>query len=192
MNMKQETIKTTAKKPGVSIPFVITLIGALLLIASFFLPLASATGKYREYLQKYPEELYAEEINMTNGEAMDISLLEFDRMYAAAAKLGLYKDTAIACMVIISIFGLFALLITLFTALRKPAVIIVLSLLSLGVFQLIMWDFEDRGVLPSNNFGYGIAGAVCYAGIVTVFIGAILLLVKRIVLKRQSKSSLNE
>ena len=189
MNVKQKTIGTNERNSRALIPFTITLIGALLLIASFFLPFASATGKYREYLQKYPEELYAEEIDMTNSEAANISLFEFGRMYTAAAKLGMYRDTAIACVVIISVFGLFALLTALFTALQKPVVTIALSLLSLSVFQLIKWDFEDRGVLPGDDFGYGIAGLICYAGIAIVLIGAILLLVKKIAIKRQNTLS---
>lgn len=193
MDGKQETTKQSERKKNpLLIPFVIALIGVLLLIATLFLPFASATKEYREHLQKYSEEMYDEEINMTNGDAVNISLFEFGKMYAAAANLGFEKSIAITCLVIIAMFALFVILTTLFAVLKKPIVTLIFDFLSFSIFLLIKWDFKDRGVLPSSRYDWGFAEFVCYIGFTVVVVGAVLMLVAKIKAKHQSKVSVTE
>ena len=193
MDGKEEaTVQPERNKNPMLIPFVIALIGSLLLIATLFLPFSSATEEYREHLQKYSEEMYAEEINMTNGDAVNLSLFEFGRMYAAAADLGMFKSIAVACLVIIAAFALFVILTALFAVLKKPVAALIFNLLSFGVFRLIKWDFEDRGVLPSSSYDWGFAEFACYIGIAIVVVGTILLLVAKLKSKRQRKAFSNE
>lgn len=195
MNKKQKTenhITNSWEQKTPLIAFVITLIGSLLLIVTLFLPFASATEEYREHLQKYSDEMYAEEINMTNGNAVNLSLFEYGRMYAAAVDLGISKSSAIACLVIIVAYALFVIMTTLFTILKKPIAVLIFNLLSFGVFRLIKWDFDDRGVLPSSRYDWGFAEIVCYIGIAVVVVGAILLLLDKIRAKRQRKALVNE
>ncbi len=59
------------------LPVFITIIGAILLLLMLFLPFASATKDYEESLKKYKDNMYVEEIGMTNADAVDISLFEF-------------------------------------------------------------------------------------------------------------------
>lgn len=106
-------------------PVLITIIGALLLLLMLLLPYASATKDYEERLMKYADEMYVEEIGMTNADAVDISLLEFGRMYTEAVRQDLHKEMSIACIVIISIFTGFAVLTLLMTLIKKPIGIII-------------------------------------------------------------------
>ncbi len=155
------------------IPFVAVLIGSLMLVITLFAPFASATGDFKERLQEHSEEMYEEELNMTCGDAVHISLFEFGKMYYTAADKGVSKDVSIACVVIISIFAVMTVLTLLFSVLKKPIAIIIFDLLAFGVFRLIKWDFADRGVMPSSNYDWGMAQYICYVGIVIAFVGAV-------------------
>lgn len=186
MRKKPETGLQSHRSQKLLVPFLITLIGSLLLFAAIFLPLASATGEHREYLQKYSDQMYAEELNMTNSAAVNISLLEYCRMYAFMAEQGVLKELAIICVVVNAAFALCAILTTLFAALKRPIAAIIFNLLSLGVFRLIKWDYEDRGVIGSGDYDWGAAQYACYIGVAVVMVGAVMLLVARIVEKRQN------
>ena len=94
---------------------------------------------------KYADEMYVEEIGMTNADAVDISLLEFGRMYAEAVRQGLHKEMSIACIVIISIFTGCAVLTLLMTLIKKPIGIIIFDLFTMGAFWIICFDFKDNG-----------------------------------------------
>lgn len=192
MEEKQETtMQSERKRNPLLIPFGIALIGSLMLIATLFLPFASATDEYQEYLQKYSEEMYLDAFDMTNGDAVELSLFEFGRIYAFAAQTGISEEIAIACLVIIAAFAFFAALTALFAALKKPIAVLIFNLLSLGVFRLIKFDFEDRGVLPSSSYDWGFAEIVCYIGCAVVIVGAALLLAGKIKMKRQRKALAN-
>lgn len=169
-------------------PFLVMLIGSIMLIATLFVPFASATGDYKEYLEEYSDSMYAEELNMTNGEAINISLFEFARIYSVAAEMGMSKSISIACMVIIAAFGAFALLTLLFSVLKKPIPAIIFNLLTFAVFRITKWDFNDRGVIPSSRYDWGMAEYFCYLGVVVLVVGAVALLVVKIKDKKQRKA----
>lgn len=132
--------------------------------------------------------VYVEELDMTNEEAINISLFEFARIYSVAAEMGMSKSVSIACIVIIAAFGVFALLTLLFSALKKPIPAIVFNLLAFVVFRITKWDFEDRGVIPNSNYDWGIAQYICYIGVIVVVVGAVALLVVKIKDKKQRKA----
>lgn len=168
-------------------PVIITIIGALLMLLMLLLPYASATEDYEERLMKYEDEMYVEEIGMKNADAVDISLFEFGRMYAEAARQGLHKEMSIVGIVIISIFAGCALLTLLMTLIRKPIGIIIFDLLTMGAFKIICFDFEDRGVIPSTSFDWGIVCYLVYVIGVIIFASAIWLFVEKRKAKKLAK-----
>ena len=87
--------------------------------------------------------MYAEEAGITNGEAVDISLIEFARIYAAAIEMDIAKAISIACVVLISLMGLTMLLCLLFSALKKPIPVIVFDCLTFGLFRHT-WCFVNE------------------------------------------------
>lgn len=169
-------------------PFLTMLIGSLMLIVTLFMPFASATEDYKERLVEYSDSMYVEELDMTNEEAITISLFEFARIYSVAAEMGMSKSVSIACIVIIAVFGAFALLTLLFSAIKKPIPAIIFNLLAFAVFRITKWDFEDRGVIPNSNYDWGMAQYICYIGIIVVVVGAVALLVAKIKDKKQRKA----
>ena len=95
-------------------PLIIAVVGALMLIITFFLPFASAKGDYREALLKNPDEVFLQEADMKSGDAVDISLLEFIKIDAAA---GTSQGATLVNMIVIIVYGVFAVLTLLFSIL---------------------------------------------------------------------------
>lgn len=169
-------------------PVLITIIGAILMLLMLLLPYASATDDYEERLMKYEDEMYVEEIGMTNADAVNISLLEFVRMYSEAASQGMHKEISIADIVIISIFAGCAILTLLMTLIKKPIGIIIFDLLTMGAFKIICFDFEDRGVIPSSSFDWGMVYYLVYVIGVIIITGAIWLFIEKRKAKKLVKS----
>ena len=180
MSEKIEVKKAGFKMDKRLISCIIALIGSIMLIATLFLPFASATEKYREQLEKFPDTMYAEEIGMTNKDAVNISLFEFGKIYSSTAAAQNAQAVSITCVIMISAFAIFALLSAIFSLLKKPIAIMIFNVLSLATFLLLKWDFNDRGVLPSSRYDCGMAQYFCYFGVAIVFVGAIIMLLIKI------------
>lgn len=162
------------------IPFLVTLVGSLLLLSMLILPFASADEDYEDALLDEPDEYVVEEIDMTNEDVVNISLMEYVQIYSEAARQDIRRETCIATIVIIAIFALFAVFTVLMSLLKKPIGIIIFNALSLVAFWLTRFDFEDRGVIPSSLYDWGVASVLTYIIGVVVIIGAIwLFIVKR-------------
>lgn len=185
MKTNQETGSLSIIKTKVMYPFTIMLLGALLLLGTLLLPYASASQEQRDYLNEYSEKEYVKEVGMTNRDAVDISLVEFLKIYKNALQQGIHKETSITCIVIIVIFLVLTLLTLLFTLLKKPIASIIFVSLSLGVFRIIHFDFEDRGVIPSSSYDWGMANYVAYIGGVVLIVAAIWMIVEKIRIKHQ-------
>lgn len=180
MTEVMELNQTEKKDKNFLYPFLVMLIGSIMLAATLFVPFASATEDYKEYLEEYSDLMYTEELNMTNGEAINISLFEFARIYSVAAEMEISKSISIACVVMIAVFGVFALLTLLFSVLKKPIPAIIFNLLTFAVFRITKWDFNARGVIPSPRYDWGIAEYFCYIGVGVLVVGAAALFVVKI------------
>lgn len=173
---------------GIKIPFLITLIGSVLLLVMILLPYASAKDDYKEYLQSSPNDYYVSEIKMTNASAVNISMLEYGRIYMETARQGVYRDVSILCIALISLFAFFSLLTLIMALLKKPIGIIIFDILVLAIFWLIHFDYADRGVLPSSSYGWGIANYLTYIIGIAVAIGAVWLFEEKRKIKKLVKN----
>ena len=116
-----------------------------------------------------------------------LSLLTFLRIYIAglqSGKLlgGMYLE-AVICITLMVVIAVSSLLILLFGVLKKPIAAIVFSVLAVVAFYALRWDFDDRGVLPSSQYGYGIAEYIYPISFVVVVAGAIWFMVSRHIAK---------
>lgn len=160
-------------------PFLLMLVGSVVLLATLMMPFASATKEAKTYLLMDPDRMYAEELGMTNREAVNVSLVDYVRIYKVAVDQGIQKETAIAGMILIGVYALFSLLVLLFSALRKAIPVIVFDLLTLISFWLIHFDFKDRGVIPGGIYDWGIVNYLVYIIGVLILAGAVWLLVEK-------------
>lgn len=181
--MQIESPETEKNERLGMIAVITTIVAAALLVAAFFLPYAAGTPEFREGLSSMSVNLYSETLGMTNQELADISLFEYARIYGASEELGMgdaYAMIYVPCIAAVGVLGALALL---FAALRKPVPVIVFSVLTVALTFLLNWDFEDRGVIPSSSYDWGVARWVyLVAGI-----AAIALAIWQIVLRRQLK-----
>lgn len=174
------------------IPFFIALVAAVLTLISFFLPYASAAGDYKEYLQSYSDSFYDETFQITNADAVHFSLFEYGKMYIGIAgndDYASYHDIAIVCAVLIAIVAATTLLVLLFAALRKAIPLLIFTVLHFGALRLVDWDFNDRGVLPTDDYVYGFGHYFYYICVALLLIGAIWMLVCKIKVKKEMQQT---
>lgn len=153
----------------------LTIVFAVLLVVAFFLPYASAVEEYRSALG----QLSGNPFGVANEELADISLFEYARIYLNAA-----PETFVAVYVPLTVApAVLGVLTLLFSVLRKPVPAIVFSVFTLGVTSLLSWDFEDRGVIPSDTYDWGVARWVYLVAGVAVIACAIW----QIVLRRRAR-----
>lgn len=172
---------------NMKIPFIMTLIGSVLLLVMILLPYASAKDDYKKYLKNNPNDFYVDEIKMTNASAINISMLEYSRIYAETARQGIYREVSILCIILISLFALFSLLTLIMSFFKKSIGIIIFDFLALVIFWLIHFDFADRGVLPNNSYKWGIANYLTNIVGILVIVGAVWLFVEKRKIKKHRK-----
>ena len=73
----------------------------------------------------------------------------------------------------------------LFTVLKKPIAITIFSLLAFGVFSIQNFDYTDRGVIPSSTYDWGVAYYAFYIAFLVALVGAVLMLVFKIICKKK-------
>lgn len=167
MAEKNVQLKTVASVAGV--------VAAILLVVAFFLPYASATEEYRAALGTLSQNPFG----LENGDLADVSLFEYARIYLNAAPEA-FAAVYVPLTVAPAVLGVLTLL---FAALRKPIPAIVFSALTVAVTLLLNWDFEDRGVIPSSTYDWGVARWVYLVAGVAVIACA----VWQLVLRRRTK-----
>lgn len=183
MNMNMQ-YSNKPNKSRVTITFILTFVGAILLLGTFFLPFASAKEDYKEQLDSNPDAMYIDEINMTNADAVNISLLEFARIYSSESAQETDRAVSITCVIMIMTFGAFSLLTLLLSIFRKPIGTMVLCLLAIVVYKLINFDFSDRGIIPSGRFDWSFSAYSGYAAAIIIIAGSIWMIIEKNKMKK--------
>ena len=70
------------------LPWIVSALGAFLLVVAFFLPYATGTDEYKERIAANIDGVSIESIGMTNADAADASMMEYTRVYMSAEMLG--------------------------------------------------------------------------------------------------------
>ncbi len=184
IQMKEQRIEELKKK--LPLPKFMVLLGSIILVLTLIVPFASANEDYKEYLEDYPNEKYGAELNMTNKEAINLSLVEYGKVYYEIYEMGIDQDICMVSLGTIAVFGVFAILTLLFSILKRSTSILICSSLALIVFRILKWDFMDRGVVPSSYYDSGIATYFCHIGVIVTIIGVIMLFITKV--KEKNKS----
>lgn len=178
------------QKRRLLIPSLIALIGSLVLIATLFVPFASAPDEYRELLPFVPEEVLdeAEVSDIQLIELIDVSLFDVGRILFKVGNLYWNQEEMIILMMFFSVYILPSLLTVLFAALRKPIATIIFCLSTFGVFITTFYHmhFGSSDLISDSEYQWSYAPYVCCVGAALVLVGAIILLV----LKRKNKKEL--
>lgn len=163
------------------IPFIIALIGAMIMVTTVFLPYATATDDHAEDIMENPDAIVYQGWDMKAEDLVNISMVEYASMYSNLSQ-QLFGSTSVGTfyVVLVALIGGFSLLAALFAFLKKPIAVIVFDVLAFGVFCMHNWDYTDRGVIPSRSYDWGLGYYVFYVAAFAVLVGAIWLLVNKI------------
>ena len=64
----------------------VIIIACAILFIGLILPYESAIGEHKEYLQKNPDTMNVKEINLTNKDAINVSIIENFKVYSYGMK----------------------------------------------------------------------------------------------------------
>lgn len=189
-----ETKTKVMRRHALRLPFWVTLTAAILVVAAFFLPLATAKAEYADALKKlaamsskYTDPFHVMGIELSAEDAIHISMYELAKISWAAFDT-IDKTFAALGIAIISATGILSLVTLLFTLFKKPVAVMIFNALTLGVYYMMVRNLKDLVVTPDSNYDLGIAYYLYYIGIAAVFAGAVWLLTGKIKLKRQKKT----
>lgn len=174
---------TEQKKDGAPQPLLARLamvVGAVALVAAFFLPWAAAGTEYREAAAERPDFMYYEPAGMTVTDAADISLLEYAQVYAS---MGEGSGWQVYTVIMYAVLG--ASILTVFlAALARPIGAVLVGTVAFAGSRLLVWDFGDRGVLPNATHDWGLAPTIYIVAFVVLLAASVWLFV----LKRKAKA----
>ncbi|MCR5690900.1 MAG: hypothetical protein K6G62_01645 [Eubacterium sp.] len=130
-----------------------------------FLPYQSRSGEIRQNMLEDPDEIYIQEIDMTNEDAVDLSIFEnfkiFKYMYSFADEMGgdadWYKGEAIINIVFDGALVLSLIFMLIFALSGKYIGLIVFDIIMIISTRLMNADLVSRGILPDNDYSYGIS-----------------------------------
>lgn len=134
-------------------------------IIGLFLPYEKSKGDYRKALLDKPDEINVKEVDYKNKDVVEISIMENFKMYSYTAshsnEFGNNADWAhgesVINMVITIVLIVSLLLIVLFAFLKKNILIVIFDILLVLSSLAMNYDIKDRGIMPSDNYTYGIS-----------------------------------
>lgn len=165
------------------LPFIVALIGVLILVVGMFLPYITAVGEMGEYIEKYPDRIEIKELELTANDLKDIPVISVSQIIT-----GIYgEDDGAIANVIVMVFCGFSALTALFVILKKPIAVMIFELLSCGVFAFLS-EYMKEDFIDPDKYAWGIGYTVIQAALAIVFVAAIWMLVKKIIAKRELKA----
>lgn len=171
-------------------PFIVTLVGALVMAACVFLPYSTATAERAEWIDNYHDTVVMEEMDLTAADMKNVSLVKYAHIYYTMSEEYWHDSTiGIFYIVLVAMVGGGALIAALFASARKPFWSLLFGALSTGVFQLLNYDFTDRGVIPSDSYDWGIAHTIFPIAATVAMLGASWLLIQKIIVNRKIKAA---
>lgn len=176
--MDKITKKTLNEK--LKLPFIVALIGVLVLVVGIFLPYITAVGEMGEYIEKYPDRIEIKDLELTASDLKDIPVISVSQIIT-----GIYgEDDGAIADVIVMVFGGFLALTALFVILKKPIAIMIFDLLTFGSFSFLNFAMKEDFIDP-DKYAWGIGYVTIQIAIAIVFVTAIWMLVKKIIAKRE-------
>ena len=170
------------KKPKITHPFIATLIGVLIMVIALFLPYMTAVGDMAEYIEKYPDRVEIESLEMTASDLANIPIISVSNIIT-----GVYgEDDGQIANIIVMVFGGCLALTALFAILKKPIAVMIFDLLAGGVFFFLNFLMKED-FISADKYAWGIGYYAILIAAIAIFAGAIWLLVTKVSLKREAK-----
>ncbi len=161
----------------ISIPVVLALAGALLMLLTIFLPYIAVTDKVEDTVEVY-QELF--DVDMDEGDYKSISMTKIP---------GLLNESedgvgTIYSVIVILVAG-FSALAALCAFFKKPILAIICGIISAVVFTVQNTIYTASEIVPSDYLKWGIAYYVFYIAAIVLLVGAIAIIVSKRAAKKQ-------
>ena len=176
--MDKITKQTLNKK--LTIPFIISLVGVLLVVIALFLPYLTAVGEMAEYIEKFPDRIEIESLDLTAGDMANIPVISVSKLIT-----GIYgEDDGAIANAIVFVFGGFLALSALFAILKKPIAIMIFNLLTFGTFAFLNFLMKED-FIGAYKYAWGVGYYIILLAVIVAFAGAAWMLVKKIMEKKK-------
>ncbi|MBQ9930406.1 MAG: hypothetical protein IJO72_06510 [Oscillospiraceae bacterium] len=172
--MNTSTPKTLVHKLG--LPFLVAIIGVIIMIVAIFLPYISATGTLAEYIELLDSTGYSE-----LGVDVNPSMLSVKNVYSSVYS----NDDGDIFFIIALVFCGAVALTALFVLLKNAIVTIVLNLVACGAFAVLNSAVQED-LLGANKYAWGIGYYAIIVGAIVIFAGAVWMLVEKNIAKQAS------
>lgn len=160
-------------KDKLFVPYIITLVSALLILVTLFLPFVSASDSYEEFLIANEDRTFNRDSGMKAEDAINVSISEFGDAFAK-------DEDATTCTIFMVALVIFSLLAALFTFLKKNVLTIIFSILSFIPYLLyLFFANEYADVFNYDRYETGIAYYLLPIVIVVTIVGSICLIIMR-------------
>ncbi len=166
------------------LPFIVALAGVLILVIGMFLPYVSAVGDLAEYIERAPDTVVLESLNMTASDFANVPVISTNKLIASIYG----EDDGLIANIILWALGGSLALTALFVVFKKPIAAIIFDLLTCGVYAFLS-AYMKEDFIDLDKYAWGIGYAIIQVAIAVVFAAAIWMLVKKIITKRELKAT---
>lgn len=170
------------KEKKVNVFKIVIIVVCVILFVGLLLPYETSTEEYKEQLQENPEAINVKEVNLTNKDAINISIIENFKIYSygmnnSNGNSWLAGESTINFILTIVLI-VSVILVLLFTIFNKRILSIIFGILLLGSSLLMNYDIVDRGVIPSTKYTYGISYYLYPIMAIVILVSIVILIVK--------------
>ncbi len=159
------------------IPFILAILGSLLMIITLFLPFSTATEDFKAEINKNPEFVIYEDIDLKAKDVVNRSMIDYAKVYRSMSNRLFATNEGIIYVGIVATIGIFALIALISSVFKKATPTIIFAILSFLVFAFLSFDFYHRGEIPSDSYNWGFGYYIFYVATIITLVGAIWLLV---------------
>ena len=145
----------------------------------------TAVGKLDEYIEKHPDVILEDTLGLTTGEFAKVSVISIGNLVTSVYG----QDNGTFTNAIILVFGGLLALTALFAIFKKPIAIMIFDLLAYGAF-FVLNHLTKELFIAADKYARGIGYYTMLIAIVAIFVGAVWMLVNKIMIKRQAKKTM--
>lgn len=178
------------EKNKLFIPYVITLIGTIMMFLLLVLPFTTATDEYAERLDRFVDTEVYKGLSLTCADVKNVNLVDYARIYVAVGE-NLWKNEYAGWIYagLIAAIGLFSLIAVIKAIRKKPIGIIISTIFTMITVAIFNWDLSARHVVQNENYVWGVAHYCYYIIPVIIIVGSIWLFIKKRQLNKDISNS---
>ena len=178
------------EKNKLFIPYVITLIGTIMMILLLVLPFTTATDEYAERLDRFADTEVYKGLSLTCADVKNVSLVDYARIYVAVGE-NFWKNEYAGWIYagLIAAIGLFSLIAVIKAIRKKPIGIIISKIFTVITVAIFYFVFIARHVVQNENYVWGVAHYCYYIIPIIIIVCSIWLFIKKRQLNKDISNS---